>query len=405
MNKPGKTNLSRWAMLLLTLAPILSMYGTFLNYAIWSFLILVVYIVITERGKLILLPKFYYLYWIYLAFDYFIVSPKIGALVPGGVTFFVFSLILIFISREFNIEFYRRYMRHLVLISIILFFFQEITWSITDAKFVPVLPLGNLNTTMTYKELVARTITSNRPSSLFLEPAMFAGFLLLGLMVDLGSLKERRLLSSYSILIIFTLLLLRSGTALVGLGVLLIYYVTRYLKGFSLGKRIIHIIGLSALLGVAFSVYVKTEMGAEMTERSQNELTLDEEGHSYARFAVGTLIYNDLPLLNKILGASDETLLPIAKKYAFYGDNDANTLYMNGWASILTHTGLIGLILLLVVMIRLYKDGNHLSRSGIWLFAILSFFSSTYCQPIMLIVMIIATFYQHQNIYYKLNEK
>ena len=393
------TTKSKLAMLILALTPILSMYGTMLNYAIWLFLLLIGYLVISSNKKsLTYFPKYYNIYWVFLALDYFVLTRKLGAIIPGGLSFFVFSIILIFISRQFEFSFYRKYLRFILLVAIALFFAQEFMWYTTGSRFVPVLPLGNLTTTMTYSEMVARNLAAERSASIFLEPAHFAVYLLLGLMMELGAYQGKRIFSGFAILIIITLLMLRSGTALAGLGVMLLYKFTFYLRKLSTGKKIFAAVLISLITVGAISFYLRTEIGTEMSERSQNELTLDEDGHSFVRFAAGAMIYSDLPIINKIVGASDDTLLPIARKYAgFFADDDANALYMNGWATALTHTGIIGFLLLLLVLINLYKSGNELSRSGIWLFVALSFFSQTYTQPIMLITMIIATYYQHQN--------
>lgn len=385
-------------MLLLALYPILTMYGSLLNYGIWLFLFLVGYIILTSHRKsIIYIPESYKGYWAYLAVIYLVLTHKLAAIVPGGISFFVFSIILIFISRQFDLGNYKKYMRILILIVVGLFFAQETMWVATGSRFVPVLPLGKLTTTLTYGELIVRNSMGDRSASIFLEPAHFAHFLLLGLIVELFSYKGKKIFSGYALLIIAALLLLRSGTGIVGLAVLLLFRMRTYLKRLSTGKKIIATVFLVAIAGVALNFYIKTEVGGEMFERSQDELTLDEDGHSYARFAVGTLIYNDLPVLNKIIGASDETLLPIARKYAFYADDDANILYMNGWAYVLTHSGVIGLLLLLIVIFKLYRQNNDLAKGGLWLFIVFSFFGQTYGQSLMLIVFIIAAHYQYQN--------
>jgi hypothetical protein len=394
--------ITRIAMLLLALYPILTMYGTLLNYGIWLFLFLIGYIILSSKGKsLVYFPDAYKMYWGYLAITYLVLTRKLGAIVPGGLSFFVFSIILIFISKQFDLRYYKKYMRTLVLVVVGLFFAQEAMWLTTGSRFVPVLPLGSLTTTMTYGELITRNAMAERSASVFLEPAHLAQFLLLSLAVELFTDKGKRIFNGYSLLIIATLLLMRSGTGVAGLAVLLLFRMRTYLKRLSVGKKIVASVFIIAIAGVALSFYIKTEVGGEMFERSQNELTLDEEGHSYARFVVGTLIYNDLPVINKIIGASDEELLPIAKKYAFYADEDENVLYMNGWAYVLTHSGLIGLVLLLIVIYNLYRNNDELARGGLWLFVAFSFFGQTYGQSLMLIVFIIASCYQYQNKIYQ----
>lgn len=390
--------ITKIAMLLLALYPILTMYGTLLNFGIWLFLLLIGYIVLSSKGKsLVYFPDAYKMYWGYLAIAYLVLTRKLGAIVPGGLSFFMFSIMLIFISKLFDLSYYKKYMRILILVAVGLFFAQEAMWMTTGSRFVPVLPLGSLTTTMTYGELITRNAMAERSASIFLEPAHFAQFLLLSLAVELFTDKAKRVFNGYSLLIIAALLLMRSGTGIVGLVVLLLFRMRTYLKRLSVGKKIVASVLIVAIAGVALNFYIKTEAGGEMFERSQNELTLDEEGHSYARFVVGTLIYNDLPVINKFVGASDEDLLPIAKKYAFYADEEENILYMNGWAYVLTHSGLIGLVLLLIVIYKLYHNNDELAKGGLWLFVAFSFFGQTYGQSLMLIVFIIASHYQYRN--------
>lgn len=395
--------ITKIAMLLLALYPILTMYGTLLNYGIWLFLLLIGYILLSSKGKsLVYFPDAYKMYWGYLAIAYLVLTRKLGAIVPGGLSFFVFSIILIFISKQFDLSYYKKYMRILILVVVGLFFVQEAMWLTTGSRFVPVLPLGSLTTTMTYGELITRNAMAERSASIFLEPAHLAQFLLLSLAVELFTDKGKRIFNGYSLLIIAALLVMRSGTGIVGLAVLLLFRMRTLLGRLSMGKKIIASVFIIAIAGVALNFYIKTEAGGEMFERSQNELTLDEEGHSYARFVVGTLIYNDLPAVNKIIGASDEELLPIARKYAFYADEDENVLYMNGWAYVLNHSGLIGLALLLIVIYKLYHNNDELAKGGLWLFVAFSFFGQTYGQSLMLIVFIIASYYQYQNKIYQL---
>lgn len=388
-------------MLLLALCPILSMYThTYLNYAIWAFLLLIAWIIITNKAVIknqTIFPLYYGLYWVYCAFDYFIISPKLGALVPGGINFFVFSVILIFISKQFDIEIFKKIFRVLVLITVGLFFGQEFMWYTTGTRFVPFLPLGNLTTTLTYEQLVFRNMYTDRSASIFLEPAHFATFLLLGLLIELFSHTGKQPLSNYAIIIIFALLLLRSGTGLAGLVVLLLYKLPSYLRRLSGTRKVFMTIIVIALLSGGLYVYFGTEVGSEMLGRSQNELTLDVEGHSYGRFMHGIIIFEKIPFINKIIGASDDALLPITKSVSFWNtDERANLLYMNGWSYALTHTGLIGFGLLLLVIVKLYRNNQDMAKCGIWLFVVLSLFGQTYTQPVMLIVFVIATYYQHQ---------
>ena len=361
-------------------------------------MLLIVVMSVSDGGRYYI-PEKYGLFWGYVAISYLIATRKIGALVPGGLSFFVFSLIVIFISRKFDLQFFKKFMKIVAVIAAILFIGQEIMWYTTGTRFVPFMPLGKLTTTMTYQELIQRNLEGDRSSSIFLEPSHFALYLLMALAVDTLTIQGKKFMTKYGLFLVAILLLLRSGTGLVGLIVITLFRLSSFLNKFSRTKKILVTALMALVVAGAATLYIRTEVGGEMFERSQSELTLDEEGHSYTRFVVGALIYSEMPMFNKLVGMSDEEMLPIAKRFSILDQSaeDANILYMNGWANMLTHIGLVGLLLFLVVLWKLYRGNNDVSKCFIWLFVVISFFSQTYTQAIMLIMLIVSAYYQWQN--------
>ena len=387
--------LSKIAMLLLALSPVLSQYGSFLNYAVLSLLMVVIFLILQRENYYI--PKRYDFYWLWVAISYLIVTLKPAALIPGGLSFFTFSIIVIYLVRQFNFYYFRLFFRILALISIGLFVGQEVMWYTTGARFVPFLNLGPLTTTLTYQQLIYRNLFADRSASIFLEPAHFANFLLIALALETFTTQRKQFFTKFGFLVVFSLLLLRSGTGLAGLAVIVLFRMRSYTHHFSAARRIIVSATIVLAIGGAMYIYSGTNVGEEMFKRSQNELTLDEEGHSYGRFVTGTVIYAGMPLANQIIGISDEDLLPIAKRYTMYQrdtSEEANVLYMNGWAYSMTHTGIIGFTLLIWVLIGLYRNNNDVSKCLIWLFVVLSLFGQTYTTPFMMMVIIISAHYQ-----------
>ena len=96
------------------------------------------------------------------------------------------------------------------------------------------------------------------------------------------------------------MLLLRSGTGLIGLAFLGTLKLISYNKTQKSWKsRALTLVLLPALY-IGVSYYVSTEIGSGMLKR-QNELT-DQSGSSYDRIFRGLELYDAMPLPNKIIG-------------------------------------------------------------------------------------------------------
>ena len=159
----------------------------------------------------------------------------------------------------------------------------------------------------------------------------------------------------------------------------------------SLPKKILSFIILPISIFCAVSYYSSTEIGEEMFKRTE-ELTFDESGHSFSRIAMGFFIYEQLPTLNKIVGASDDQLYPIANQFVINVTDREGILFTNGWQHVLTRSGILGLVLLILVFYYLYRGNNGQSKSLIWVFIAISLVEQTFCQPLMLIVMVLANY-------------
>ena len=380
--------------LFLAIGPILSMYEVFgLRLDFICFLLLLIITVIYSKGYKYVFPQKYMLLWGYMAFSYlFFTSGHLrpSSFIPGGVTFAGYSLFLASCTYYLDYEFFKKVYRFIFIVTLALFVGQELMYLAVGYRFVPILPLGELSTPLTYNEMVDRNMFVDRSASIFFEPAHYASFILPLLAIELFDDKHRRI-SVYAILAIITLLVLRSGTGLLGLTAILIYKLITVFKHMSLPKKILAFIILPISIFWVVSYYSSTEIGEEMFKRTE-ELTFDESGHSFSRIAMGFFIYEQLPTLNKIVGASDDQLFPIANQFVINVTDREGILFTNGWQHVLTRSGIIGLVLLILVFYCLYRGNNGQSKALIWVFLAISLVEQTFCQPLMLIVMVLANY-------------
>ena len=120
-------------MFFLAWFPILNIYKSpfFMGYG--SFILLLLFVICSIKIKSVFssiqLPKQYLIVWGWCALAYFISclpEIRIGPFIPGGFDFFIFSLLLGFIIREFEVNSFKNNTKIVVVISGSLLIIQEI---------------------------------------------------------------------------------------------------------------------------------------------------------------------------------------------------------------------------------------------------------------------------------------
>ena len=400
-----KRNYSRIAMLLMALFPILTFYKIPLPFSLGESLFIVFSIisifVLRIRPKLI--PCFYIL-WGYLAINYLIINVpfKITNLLPGGPTFFAWCLAFICCSYLFDIRTLFRYLKIIAIISSIVFLFQELSYLILGYRFCAVLPITSTFTyghEMTYSELSMLHMTQDRSSSIFMEPSYFAQYLLVPLCFNLFLEKNKvKLVTPFSLFIIFVILLTRSGSGIVGLFLILTIKLIIYIKEKGIGRGLLLIIPLLCFLYVGYIYTATTEAGSQMLER-KTELS-EENTSGYIRIVKGFIIFEEFPLEKKMFGISMDEL---SNTSLIFSGNDER-LFLNGIQMIMIISGVVALILWIIFYSNIYKKNSLLSKTLILLFLVVSLFESTYLRPLMLILTIVPyaiKYYKDNGLYCK----
>lgn len=366
-------NKRKMSMLLLVLYPIIGVYSFPFLFGSWGdflFIVLIILDFIRNQRKIIFgLPMHYGFYWGYLSISYLVLSHfKPASFIPGGLSFFVFSLILGYVIKYFDYRSFKKYYRVVFFITALIFMLQELSYIIVGHRFSMLLPYGTVVGGTPVTEIIQQNISGDRSSSIFREPAHFAQFVLPLLAMELFD-KEGigRKMNKYALIIILLLLFLRSGNGIAGLLVLTVFKLANVILYEKNQYKLIGIIFFSTFVVIGMSYYMSTETGELLLYRTQ-ELSVDENSNSFIRLYRGYYVYNILPPANKVFGISPDDLPSVIKNssvsFLFSGENDT---YYNGIHYVLLYSGIIGLLLILLVYLGLFRHNSPLGKSVVLL--------------------------------------
>lgn len=377
-------------MFLLALLPLLSWYKipfpVGLGYAL--LLPFSVYAIFINKFKINVVPASFGVVFIYVSsiwiynhnFELWTLFP------PGGWVFFIFTLALIWGVITFDLRLLKKYMRWVVIISGILFWIQFLLLTTTGSQhfcFVPNLTGEFTYEDFTYSDLVRRHLASPYPCSIFLEKSYLAYYFLTYLaLIWFDKKNSYKLWNKEIIFVIATLIASRSGTAFVGLSVLIIVRLFIVLwKGNSKQRFILTALIVPIVIGAAY-VYVGSEIGGEMLERSDE---LSTEGTSgFERVVSGYLMFDTLSFDEQIIGIPDPYT-----RFSYETFSGKALFYVNGIQSILLNLGYVGLLLYLVFYINVFCNSNLTSRMCIIVLLLMSLLEANYLNPYMMILTII----------------
>lgn len=376
ISKNNVKPMDKITMFLWALYPLLGWYSSFTAFSLGMLALLLLSIIAVFKGQVNLkvFPLMFYVVWIYVALNYYGYASlsDFRSYLPGGFLFcvFVFSLIggIVF----YNQKYLKKYMSWVVVLSIVLFWIQIIL-SIAGAKvcFVPNIGLDFLYENMSYDQIKARHLIG-MPCSIFLEKSYMAYYLCAYLCLELFDRSAIKVLyTKFSLVIILTLLVLRSGSGYVGMAVIIIAKVLTYLSDMSLSKKILYFVLCSSLLAGAIGIYIQTESGSEMLARTEEINTAGTSG--FTRVAAGYFMYANMPTENLIFGMDRNTFLDTDT--TFYHDDE---LYLNGVQNILITLGAVGLVIYILFYSYLFAKGTTVSRVAILLFLFFSLLEFTY---------------------------
>lgn len=382
--------ISKLSMVILATLPLLAWYKipfpVGLGYAL--VLLLGTIVIIKKRFRINVVPLTFWVVFAYVClmwmynydFSFWTLFP------PGGWIFFIFTLALIWGVVAFNLNLLKKYMRWIVIISGVLFWIQLILLETTGSPhfcFVPNLTGAFNYEDFTYADIVKRHLSGQLPSSIFLEKSYLAYYFLTYLALIWFETKEKRKMFSKEIIfVIATLIASRSGTALIGFSILLSIKVFSMFWTANIGKRILLIALLIPMIAGSIYLYVDTEMGQEMLNRTGE---LSSEGTSgYTRVVGGYMMFDQLSPEEKIFGIPDAR-----ERFGFLASKGTYVFYVNGIQSILLNLGYIGALVYLLFYVNLFRKVSITSKMSIIVLLIMSLLEANYLNPYMMLLTII----------------
>lgn len=404
MKSSSNVNLHRirvCSMVCLALYPVLYSYmNSFsMNYGEVFFIVLLPLIFLMAKTyKILRLPSLYWVFWFYVALLLIIDSSefKVTYLIPGGMAFTLFSLIMGVTSKFLDLRLLYCVMKYIFVVASIILIMQSLGLMPSEFSRCFILPISDhlAYSNTDYEGLMELRQYGTRPSSIFLEPAYFAiycsVFLILELFYKAG---DHRLFTKFSFLIILQLLFLRSGCALLGLGIVILVKSICYLK-YSKKSAGYFVLAIPFFL-FAFYYYFSSEIGSALLERTREFSTEGSSG--YLRVVQGFFIYDYLPTVNKIFGISTSKLSTMYIPFLSVKSNGDVSMFTNGICTLLIRTGIVGFFLFLNVYIRLYKSTNNMGKASLWLLFALSLVEQVYLLFPMLLCFVIASVKRQTN--------
>lgn len=305
---------------------------------------------------------------------------------PGGWMFFIFVLAVIWGVLAFDIGLLKKYMRWVVLISIALFWVQfglKVTTGSQVFCFVPNLTGAFTYEGMSYSELVTHQLLGERPCSIFMEPSYMAHYLVTYLaIVWFDSVAQKKWLNKEIILIIITLIALKSGSGMVALVVLFADKMFSMFWSASDGRRVLLIFILIPLVIFVVDIYMGSEMGQMMLSRSNEFSTEGTSG--FTRVVGGYLMFDQLDFNEQMIGIPDAR-----ERFGILKFDGSLIFFANGIQTILLSLGYLGALFFLVFYIVLFKKTSLASRMCIIILLVMSLIESNYLNPFMMLLTII----------------
>lgn len=324
-------------------------------------------------------------------------SNGIGASYRGllvyAITFpiFVKAIDYVFLKKVYTI---------IVFLLSAIFICQELLYYSTGIRFSALIPFLELNYDMEMEDFIANQVIKTRSSSMFLEPAHFAQYLVPCLALNMGDLINKKKLMNVTVLFISLILFfLQSGSGMIMLGILYyLYFKKQKIKtSYLLGLFII----LIALVLIVDLNANESIIAALFERRNEFTANKNEIGSGMIRVIRGYYVYSDFPLLGKIFGVSNgvvgDVVMNSSAKWMF---NDET--YLNNFQKLIIGYGIIGTALFIKYMKSLYAKGVFSGNAILTCFIAVSFMENMFFDSKMLFYMCIAVC---ANQYYKCNKQ
>lgn len=378
------------SMAILSTLPLLAWYKiafpVSLGYALILFL--GAYSIVREHFRINVVPLTFWVVFTYICFMWIYHNDfAVWTLFPpGGWLNFIFILAILWGVLTFNLGLLKKYMRWVVLISIALFWVQlslKLTTGSQIFCFVPNLTGSFTYEGMSYSELAAHHLAGDRPCSIFMEPSYMAHYLVTYLaIVWFGSKAKEDWLNKEILLIIFSLIALKSGSGMVAFAVLATIKIINMFWSADFGKRLLLMFLFIPILVWVINTYIGSEMGQMMLSRSDEFSTEGSSG--FTRVVGGYLMFDQLDFKDQMIG-----ILDARDRFGIPRFDGRLIFFANGVQTILLSLGYLGALFYFLFYASLFKRTSLASRMCIIVLLIMSLIESNYLNPFMMLLTII----------------
>lgn len=400
--RTSKSNntLSRIAMAVFALLPMLHWYDVGLPIGLGDVLIGIVSIITIVSGKFNIkaYPHAFFIVWIYIVINwyYYNAYPDLKGILPGGMVFFLFALNVGSGIVLFDIKYLSLYMRWITVVAICIFLYQFFELNLFGNRycFVPNFTGHFLYQDLSYDQLQSIHLSSDYPCAFFLEKSYMAYYLVIYLCIELFYIQNKNILfSPIAICIIFTLLILKSGSGLLGMIIPVGAKLLSFYRDKSFSRYFLLIISIPVIVLFVY-IYISTELGNSMLSRQDEIYTEGTSG--FQRVVYGYSFFDNLSLKNKLFGTPISEINDLI--YLSYYDT---RFALNGIQTPLMQLGIIGLLLWLIFYINIYVKTSILGRVCILVLLLMSLIEVTYLGAYMTLLTVIPCSIVYKKIKYK----
>lgn len=343
------------------------------------------------KGFYLLFPKALLIYIIYFLFLRVICADSFFyKIAPSTTSMFVFLGFFLFYLKDVNISDFLRIYRWIVYANIVFLVVQEVMFYSVGYRipgvfsFLP-LTLGSGD----FDPSVLAEMP--RSSAMFSEPSHFVQFLLPLIPIEIFYVASKKAYFRASIFVLI-LLLLQSGNAFLGLGVLIVFIIYYLLRKVKVIYSVIILPSILLMMIGGGAFLLGTEQGEKILDR-KNELGSNNDSYissGFIRIYRGYFVFKEMSPFEKIIGLNDKnkiirTVEKSEVSFAF-GEGD---LYFNGVQGFLIHNGLLGLALFSFFIIWLWRGNNLVGRCVLMMLCSLSFIASLFFTHTMLLYLVI----------------
>lgn len=397
-------------ILLLVLTQILKTYGpvSYYNFAsIPTYIFGIIFLGMLLSGKRkfksgLTMPKPLVYFFIYWAVAHVLTNLHSGIL-PQNVIEIAVTFILFWGVVTPN-QFPRllKYYTVVAWVCIAFFILQEASYRLTGMRIsgiIPGLPIA-LSSVEDASTFVSEKMIGTRGTSFFSEPAYFAQYVMPLFALKLFYDKSKR---HYLKAIIIGLVILQtmSGTGIAAMGmVIMVYVLSLMVKRSLLSKIVVIFIFIAGFVGLPY--IMETEIGETLIGR-QVEMSMDYEGGSrsgFMRLYRGLYVYDEYSPIEKVFGHDNNAAIQdhIAHSVFAYTFAENHDTFFNGVQYTLLRTGIVGLIIMTLLFIQIYRNNNVCGRAILFGFIALMFMEAVFFGNNMVLFLILAERMKYQKI-------